>query len=222
MCDKCGERFSTKVRVKNHLIEKLLIKEKIKNENRKLRISLTRCATPEPKELHEKDVKVENGENVNCTHCERKFKSKFALMVHKLQAHKIKSEVFMCLKCPFEGKTMIERNHHVAKVHRKNYCEICDKTYNAKHEFLNHMKLHANANANTDQNKCKICGQECKNLIGLGIHLKVHERNPQWTKECKICSKKFKVSRQYKDHFRKVHESKFKSFFFFQFNNFFL
>jgi hypothetical protein len=206
-------------------MEKLNTKQKIIDENRSLKIVLTRNSDAErlSKKFHprfDKEMKIKKetfeasidmvekekkvSEVFECKICEKKCQSKLALMFHLRQIHNEAQGVFMCTKCPFEAKTLKEKDFHAAKVHRKTHCEICDKTYLAKKDFLNHMKLHANA----DGLKCKYCGQICKNFNGLGVHLKNHQMNPEWTKECKICMRKFYQVQGLETHIQTFHQSK--------------
>jgi transcription elongation factor Elf1 len=72
---------------------------------------------------------------------------------------------FMCSDCNFISTNQRKVSLHRSKEHNGTFCKICDKTFDTKEIFENHMKIHDNIDAKGQ--KCKICEMKFDSFRGF-------------------------------------------------------
>ncbi|XP_071567340.1 uncharacterized protein [Temnothorax nylanderi] len=140
----------------------------------------------------------ENKESENvikCDQCDKVFKKKRYLNVHKT----LHSEPHICNVCGAKLTSDYYLRMHMRRHNKEftEFCNICNKGFYLKANLKTHMSMH------TDQKPCicEICHKTFGNRTYLRIHMKLHSQ-PETRKKfkCDICSFETFYSYCHKEH----------------------
>lgn len=162
----------------------------------------------------------------DCPVCDESFRSYKDMTKHKFKEHKL---VNPCKFCDSVLKTVRGLETHVRSVHlneKKHFCELCPRTFFARHTLTRHQKTVHGINATraipkvleetrpveipevvyNDPNEegknhfCNICQNFYPSLKELLIHKKIH-------KECPVCNLNFVTHSLMIKHRRDEHKN---------------
>lgn len=139
----------------------------------------------------------------HCDQCSSVLTTARGLEDHKILKHSgSRSHVCYCGK-NFPLKGMLQK--HIKFSHqgeRRFICTICNKGYNFKQKYLDHMN---NIHGNPQSIPCPTCGKLFKSSINLKSHAKYHSE-PQF--KCSHCSKMFYERFRLEEHCNASHYGK--------------
>lgn len=151
---------------------------------------------------------------VKCPLCFRPCKNHESIKYHLKQRHFV-VRIFPCFICGHVSLKTVKRREHISKKHsnlERNTCHLCGVHTNLRNSFNRHMRKHK------EDLRCDLCGMTLETLEDLEEHKKsVHqvdkvlEEPPPGVSlsySCHLCENvSFWRSRDWKDHYREVHNS---------------
>lgn len=151
----------------------------------------------------------EGGSVFNCNLCQKTFKNKQNLKIHKQIVHgEGEQESHVCQHC---GKTFplaVYLEKHIRNLHaeeprvRDQKCDSCGKLFTTKINLKRHIRA---VHDKTDQIQCNHCGKLASNNYDLKIHIKsVHEGIRD--SKCESCGKLFSSKGELNKHVKRIHE----------------
>ncbi|KAL6447642.1 hypothetical protein ACFW04_000079 [Cataglyphis niger] len=126
-----------------------------------------------------------------CAVCEKSFKYKYDLKMHRLVHQKVNSDLYCCGKCNYRVHSM---------------CDICGRFYMNNYSLYKHRKVaHLNEYKvtilkNEYKFHCNICNKKLLTQENLDNHMQQHDK----TYKCKECGKAF-TSKRYLTNHAKTH-----------------
>lgn len=159
------------------------------------------------KETQEKlKQKIKTRKQFSCKKCNTIFVSRQLLREHRIVCRIVP---FPCDICGEVMRRKQIKNHRLTKHGVKPYkCSVCDKTFLRREYLERHKKQHENGL----NYMCEICGKECKNKMGLFVHMKIHNIENQGLgvdrterHVCDVCGTEFKNKLRLNYHM-KVHD----------------
>lgn len=190
-CELCGKNFHKRGQMRVHI-----------NHFHK-EVECSQCSTvlngQYRLEKHEKNVHgVTNNVSTACPICNRVYKSRRCMLIHKNYKHSTKEQSCPCEIC---GKVMgckSSLKSHIKLVHNDNSrpfpCEQCGKSFKTRGALNTHIPTHSVVNTVT----CDICGIKLKNPFYLHAHKKLH--SDKYEIACEICGGVFKNWSYLKSH----------------------
>ncbi|XP_041985858.1 zinc finger protein 26-like [Aricia agestis] len=145
----------------------------------------------------------ENTGEFTCTECRLVFSTLNSLKLHMRRKHNAFKENFR-LKCKICGLSYDKKEslkRHIRRKHDQGaYCEVCNKQFVNREQYLNH------SHERPMVNQCHLCNFIFASQGGLAKHLRC-THNLQSPKKffCSTCNEGFYDKRQLKPHFLKVH-----------------
>ena len=108
----------------------------------------------------------------SCDICSKNFYFIGALRAH-LKSHGISSEEYQCDACDKKFNTRSSYNDHIEWHSSTNYnCDICDKKYESKARFRSHLR------SKHEFKKCEVCDKHVSKSK-YSRHLKIHSELPE-------------------------------------------
>lgn len=171
------------------------------------------------------EMVVHRKTHFDCPVCDETFENYKEMSKHKFKEHKL---INPCKFCDTVLKTVRGLETHVRSVHlneKSNFCDLCPRTFYAKHTLTRHQKTVHGTNTSKikinvlDEMKsveipevvynvpnegknhfCNICQNFYSSLKELLIHKKIH-------KECPVCKLKFVTHSLMIKHRREEHKN---------------
>ncbi|XP_059092595.1 zinc finger protein 501-like [Tigriopus californicus] len=155
--------------------------------------------SPSSSSLVESSATTKMAELYPCHICEAKLSSKFHLNRH-LKSHENKVGAFTCNFCgkSFDVKHKFQRHMRLHLSEKKFKCHVCHMSF-LQREFLSrHLLTHSGENPF----KCNQCGKGFNQLINLKQHIeRLHSSDAsKKTHKCSHCEKRFYTSPELKNH----------------------
>ena len=135
----------------------------------------------------------------SCPHCDKKFKDKSALTVHKV-VHFDKR--FVCTDCPksFHRSTQLRIHMKIHTALPILICKICFTIFHEENEY----KIHTTKLCKRAPKVCEYCQEKFPTGQKLAMHRRKHE-NKQAPFKCPHCSKRFRSDEVLQDHLKSQH-----------------
>ncbi|KAH7702137.1 Protein kinase [Aphelenchoides avenae] len=137
-------------------------------------------------------METHSGELHECDQCEKKYKSRTAMLRHKRTAH-AEAGQSECVKCGknFPHKKALN-DHQRAHSDRKFECPVCGKKVRPGCS-ARHMKIHAGQAC-----ECDVCGKVSRNQPALDLHKqRAHSKAKH---QCERCGKVFGLASTLRKH----------------------
>lgn len=133
-------------------------------------------------------------QSVNCDICNKTFKNKEAVRVHKVTVH-IDCAI-PCNLCDkkFKNKYILNSHIHTSHSDKSNICSVCGKSVKC---LASHMKI---THTQRVKKKCDICGNIYADAKLLKIHRKRKHEDIEREHVCKLCGASFKFKELLKNH----------------------
>nr|XP_053651261.1 zinc finger protein 260-like [Cherax quadricarinatus] len=137
--------------------------------------------------------------NHQCHVCKKYMSTKTALQYHQAQLH-------TCVKCNVKLPCRTSLRDHVLQVHDqvsvtkegRLKCTQCNKTFNYRHHYLNHVAQHSDEK----KHECQKCKKGFLTSQALYCHTKqVHEKY-NYRYPCEVCEKVFICNAKLVEHMR--------------------
>ncbi|XP_074040843.1 uncharacterized protein [Leptinotarsa decemlineata] len=154
------------------------------------------CNNTYDKEYEEVHMKShEEGNQFDCTICNRKFHSQENLEMHT-KVHYNTKKVFTCSYCKKAFNTEEALQDHVATLcqPRQYVCRYCGRRFARPHEKVKHERIHTGEKPHV----CQICGKSFRVSYCLTLHLRTHSGTRPY--KCPHCDKRFKSHSVYNHH----------------------
>ncbi|KAG4076309.1 hypothetical protein HA402_005752 [Bradysia odoriphaga] len=180
-CHLCNEQLSSLTKVTKHFRKK-------HNMERGYLICCCKKKAKVRKAVIEHVEWHMNPNMFRCDECSRTFNEKRALRKHKVEQHKMRTEVPLdCGQCTKQFSNLDSLKRHVVRVHppdnQKFTCDICRKDFKLKITLEAHMKYkHIGT---SQQYICDICAKVLSTKQNLKEHAKTHIDAPRL--KCEIC-----------------------------------
>lgn len=196
-CSECHIEFSTLGKLRSHMNRS---HTKIKYECDICKKSLKNSLSFD-KHLRTQHKEVERH---SCVFCPLTFKTKHHMKRHVLNVHPPLESKVACPECSKEFKNAQYLNKHMqihTTLEKKVPCDLCDKLFHSKLRLHKHKKV---VHPSDDKKvRCETCGREFAHLQYLrrhfdAVHLNVDKN--EWSYQCQLCSKKFKLDKYLKLH----------------------
>ena len=143
----------------------------------------------------------EEGREIYCDQCGKKFKTKQSLKSHVESEHENKE--YECPTCKQTFKTAAKRNIHVILEHstdEKYNCKHCGKRFESTYR----LKIHITRVHEPPQFKCQYCGKLFTRKNSLEGHERIHRGEKPY--QCTHCPEGFASSHGLCQHLRGVHK----------------
>ena len=155
-----------------------------------------------------------------CDICSSKFRTKNSVIHHKKKEHRVGvNKTTICNTCRKVIKTSKLRLHMRSHSERKFRCKLCYKGFTRNKYLVSHENIiHKNETEllSTEiteedlKHNCNRCELKFITEQLLDRHTKEHqEKQPLPMKECRLCYKEFKTSKELKLHEKTVHKNDF-------------
>lgn len=141
------------------------------------------------------------GKRLECTDCNKTYKSDSGYRYHILHSHNQKlSSGHVCGHCNKEFQSNGHLMNHKRSLHGydKLVCDQCKSTFTYKNNLTRHKKT-CKGKRNKDLN-CFACGKRFKRTKYLLEHIKGQHRPPRY--HCDVCKKDFPYRASFNSHVR--------------------
>jgi len=158
-CKVCNEDQSTVSELAEH--------ERTCKQNATCELCGQVYASTSTLKVHKRSMHSDDGFVCDEPGCGKKLKTKASLMDHKSSVHR-NQKMYVCHGCGKDFRYRHQRrmceNKHMGKfIHP---CRLCDKKFNDKRRFEQHMRVHTGAKPFA----CPICSFRCSRLDNLNLH----------------------------------------------------
>ncbi|GIY65412.1 hypothetical protein CDAR_108821 [Caerostris darwini] len=190
-CEVCGNRFTVKCNLKNHLL-----KHNIREECRKC----DRCHTEFVQERHlDSHKRVHTDKEIECSKCKRTFTNKCDLTMH-VRTH-VSDEEWESGDDGDPPSSQNAKPHHRSPPQRWRYkCPMC--SYSTPN--TTHLREHILWHSGKRPHACFVCDQRLRGRGNLRRHLFTHAAKEF---RCEMCHKRFGQKRYLNLH-RRTHGKK--------------
>lgn len=222
-CHNCGEKFSLKSTMKNHIRKNLTLQKISKcdycrkqflykcefRQHTKMKISYTICtvcgksvrnkATPCFANQREnfKCSDCSDVKSFSCKFCDMKFDQRSTLKTH-LKSHR-SEKPYECDLCHQHFSNLQHVKRHIEVIHNgeTNYqCEYCNKCFRWDSSLRTHIKTHTNERPH----RCSSCTYSFRRSCDLKRHMITHTNEKNFS--CVHCDKKFTRNSSLQRHIR--------------------
>ncbi|CAL7933992.1 unnamed protein product [Xylocopa violacea] len=135
-----------------------------------------------------------------CSNCDKTFKFKSEVKIHKLLHQDVDSSLLHCCsKCDYRARTKYNLKSHYIRKHTDDYkfgCEHCGKRFKMEWDLKFHTGIHGNS-----QHMCDICGKFYTSDYSLYKHRKVSHLN-EYKFQCSVCNRKLLTQENLDNHMR--------------------
>lgn len=202
LCLNCGQEFSSKAKLKNHV--KTLHPEVESKNSWVCNVCGLKVKTKPALASHV--AKHSRASNYDCTFCGKKFGQKGALARH-VPIH-TGERPYQCDQC---GKQFIHYSsfhmHQLAHGNiREKKCEICGFMLRSSSHLKRHMRVHSGEKPF----ECPTCGQKFAQRYNMVAHLKAHQgiyREYSKYYKCPFCVKTFQRKLKLQEHLSREHNT---------------
>ncbi|XP_061713727.1 zinc finger protein 391-like [Cydia pomonella] len=167
-------------------------------------------------DTHIKQVHKKDELRFACVTCGRRFVSRPVLDQHMVTHAETIDKPFKCDLCPKKYAFKQCLRDHIKRTHenKRNYqCEYCTKTFYARNELINHLRIHTMerpfecgecgkaftwkralvshmlVHSGIRDFKCQRCDQSCRTASDLKTHMITHTKEKRFS--CQYCGKRF-------------------------------
>ncbi|CAH1793093.1 unnamed protein product [Owenia fusiformis] len=105
-----------------------------------------------------------------CDLCDKTFKSRANLRLHKRGVHEQATEVFQCDQCPQMFYIKHRLNRHILSHSKPFVCTYCNQRFGYKKYLTQHVRIHTGEKPY----KCSMCGVGFRQKNSLNVHNKSH------------------------------------------------
>ncbi|XP_043861821.1 zinc finger protein 2-like [Drosophila santomea] len=142
------------------------------------------------------EVNLRDFKEYECTHCNKRFVTKYTLEVHTRIHTGVKP--YRCDICErtfkYASSLKVHTRSHTGE--RPFVCEYCPKAFAQQIDLCRHIRIHTGERPH----KCGQCESTFMDHSGLKAHLLVHSEERPY--KCSLCQKGFKVSAILSRHMR--------------------
>ncbi|XP_044743445.1 zinc finger protein 98-like [Chrysoperla carnea] len=199
-CSHCKKFYSTSSNLSYHY-------KKFHSVNKLTRTACKLCSKSvwnigEHMKFTHGDIKLQ------CSFCEKKFKSRHGLRVHFENCHENVENNFksLCSICGKAFRTNGDLSSHLQTKHndKRNFsCKYCEKKFKTRSHLTSHEKV---SHLNYRPYECEICSKSFASKQILLNHVRTHTGERPFV--CTICSKAFGHTSSLRNHIKLVHGSK--------------
>ncbi|XP_053622977.1 zinc finger protein 729-like [Plodia interpunctella] len=194
LCEICGQAFSGRANVMNHV----RTVHRIDNRCNKCYRSYSSEAA-----LAAHTRRVHRQDKLKCPKCPEILRTTYIRQRHMALVHDVKKYQFSCDICAKTFTCLSVVAQHKARMHmkEKNFaCEICGFKVFSKDLLKKHMVKHDDSRPF----QCEICKKAFQRKKTLDLHIRIHTNDKRYV--CKVCGKAFIQVTSLKLH-GKVHHS---------------
>ncbi|XP_043496878.1 zinc finger protein 2 homolog isoform X2 [Polistes fuscatus] len=156
-------------------------------------------------EIVEKNLTINNKNNIKCNICSSLFRRLDKCKVH-VWSH-LNMKPYKCKICDFATGTITNVRCHIRKRHlgiKPFGCEKCGKRYNAAIQLEKHLKTHSSVHSFQHKDiHCSVREKDFKSEARLQTHMLTHNKDNLVI--CKICCAYFSSEMALERHIKNIH-----------------
>eukprot|EP01083_Nonionella_stella_P056091 147887_1 len=143
---------------------------------------------------------VQNSANYKCSECDKTFKHRTNLIIHR-KIHS--SSAYVCEFCSkkFARKTNLKQHLRVHTNERPFQCKYCIKKFKQHHSLMDHIRTHTGEKPF----KCEWCPKKFAAKCNYIVHRRIHTGERPY--KCEHCKKEYASKSGYNSHKKKYHST---------------